>query len=85
MKDEPTKNFSLFFKAAKLKIYYELVLLTPAREIKKWKLKQIIKELKILRNEQEEEDKKEMEFIAGNPKAKVNYKVVGVTDSKKEK
>ena len=59
----------LFFEAARLRIIYELTLLTPAREIKRMKLKQI---------------KKDLEFLVGDPKAKVNYKIVGVTDSKKK-
>lgn len=31
-----------------------------------------------------EDWEKEKEFISGNPKAKVNYKIVGVIDSKKK-
>jgi len=31
-----------------------------------------------------ERDLKERDFIHGNPKAKTNYKIVGVIDSKKE-
>ena len=59
----------LFFEASRLRIIYELTRMTPAKEIKKMKLKEI---------------KKELEFLVGDPKAKVNYKIVGVTDSRKE-
>ena len=60
----------LFFEAARLRIIYELTLMTPAKEIKRMKLREI---------------KKEMEFISGSPRAKVNYKIVGITDSKARK
>jgi hypothetical protein len=39
----------IFFEAAKLRIIYELTLMTPAKEIKKMRLKQIIKDLKSLK------------------------------------
>lgn len=85
IKNEFKRELFIFMEASRLRIHYQLILLTPAKEIKKWKLKRIIKDLKALRNEQEEADKREMEFIDGNPRGKVNYKIAGVTDSKARK
>jgi hypothetical protein len=59
----------IFFEVTRLHILYELTLLTPAKQIKKMKLEQI---------------KKDLEFLVGDPKAKVNYKIVGITDSKEK-
>ena len=59
----------LLLKTSTLLVIYELTRMTPAKVIKKAKLKEI---------------RKELEFLRGDPKAKVNYKIVGTIDSKKE-
>lgn len=45
------KFLPLFVKATELCVLYGLIRSTPAKEIKKMKLRQIRKELKILQNE----------------------------------
>ncbi len=42
------KFFSVFVEATKLHVLYGMILATPAKEIKKMKLRQIEKELKML-------------------------------------
>ena len=39
-----TKNFFLYFELVRLRVTFGLILATPAKEIKKMKLRQILKE-----------------------------------------
>ena len=50
------KSLALFIEATRLCVLYGMILTTPAKEIKKMKLRQIKKELKTLLNQEEEED-----------------------------
>lgn len=70
IKDELTRELFIFMEATRLHIQHGLILATPAKQIKKMKLRQI---------------KKELEFLVGDPKAKTNYKIAGITDSKARK
>lgn len=69
IKDDLTRELSIFMEVIRLRVIYGFVFGTPAKQIKRMKLRQI---------------KKDLEFLVGDPKAKINYKIVGVTDSKKE-
>ncbi len=53
-KDEFIKNLFLFVEIAKLRTQFGLILTTPAKKIKKMKLRQIIKEVEILKAKMEE-------------------------------
>lgn len=53
-KDEFIKNLFLFIEITKLRIQFGLILATSAKQIKKMKLRQIIKEVKILKAKMEE-------------------------------
>jgi|GEM_PF-6028969 len=57
-KDKPRysleKSLSLFAEATRLHVLYGMILATPAKEIKKMKLRQIKKELEMLNAKKEE-------------------------------
>lgn len=63
------KQIFIWTEATRLRIQYGMILATPAKEIKKMKLRQI---------------KKDLEFLIGDPKAKVNYEIAGIIDSKED-
>lgn len=69
-KDDLTRELYIFIEATRLHIQHGLILATPAKKIKRMKLRQI---------------EKDLEFLVGDPKTKTNYKIVGVTDSREEK
>ena len=43
------RGITLFFKAARLKVIYRLISLTPARELKRIQLQRVIKDMKALK------------------------------------
>jgi len=49
-----TKNFFLYFELVRLRVTFGLVLATPAKEVKKMKLRQILKEAEIIKAKMEE-------------------------------
>lgn len=49
------KSLAFFIEATRLSVLYGMILTTPAKEIKKMKLRQIKKELKTLLNQEKEE------------------------------
>ena len=49
-----TKNFFLYFELVRLRVTFGLILATPAKEIKKMKLRQILKEAEIIKAKMEE-------------------------------
>ena len=48
-KSKPERGIVLFFKAVRLKVIYRLISLTPARELKRIQLQQVIKDMKALK------------------------------------
>lgn len=49
-----TKNFFLYFELVRLRVQFGLICATPAKEIKKMKLRQILKEAEKLKAKMEE-------------------------------